>query len=205
MKPVSKQFLSRYSPQFLSFSFTLIEMLAVMLIIGILANLLVWSLAGVRERARRLQCMNNLRQIGLAVKVYASDYHDLFPESGNPAVETHFRLLSNMLQNIGLVFKCPSDFNTLATNSVIGLQAANISFGYVRGLKDTDSINVPMAFDKGVDAVPSGSLLTSFVGKAWIDTSAHKTDGGNVLYSGAYVAFDATFPDNVGYTNVVTY
>ncbi len=81
---MGKQYLKNRLKRFLSLTgFTLIELLVIMAIIGIIISFLVPAIGKVKDNARRAQCINNLRQIGMAFYLYLDDHDEMFPPGGS--------------------------------------------------------------------------------------------------------------------------
>jgi prepilin-type N-terminal cleavage/methylation domain-containing protein/prepilin-type processing-associated H-X9-DG protein len=157
--------------------FTLIELLVVIAIIAILASILFPVFARAREKARETSCRSNLKQIGLALHMYASDYDDLLPIADDspgsaPVCGVALPDVINPYVKNKQVHRCPSDRDNK-------WQTEGTSYQF--GLAPIFCVPPPQPIDS-----PWGMEPTDFPLDADFSIKWHNL-GNNILYADGHV------------------
>lgn len=110
---------------------------------AIMAGMLLPALGASREKAKRISCCSNLKQIGLGLRMYSQEHNEKFPElDGAAGLEV---LRKEGYLETPSVYVCPSSKQKASKTT---LSEDTVSYVYFGGFSESDSVDIPLAFDK---------------------------------------------------------
>ena len=203
MNTTTKRTFSTTLPKAARSAFTMVEMLVVMAIIAILASLLLPVLAKARAKALRVQCVSDLKQVGVGFHVFLHDHDSKLPMEvstnyGGTLEFTrasysvggefyfqyrHFQALSNDLL-VPKILVCPADRGRLIASDFQDFNDLNISY-FVGANADYNLPNSILAGDRNITnaTAASGTIVRLADGGAVAWTDELHVFKGNVLYA----------------------
>lgn len=170
--------------------FTLIELLVVIAIIAILAAILFPVFARAREKALQASCQSNLKQIGLAVAMYAQDYDNTLPWGANifwsatPGESGFFAIPLEPYVKNWQIFICPSVTGYGQTWRLVGYREG--SYGYNMLLAYTSVGSAASLPKLARFENPTTTVLALDAYNPWMDNFVYEYVGsGHYYFSGA--------------------
>ena len=144
-------------------SFTLVELLVVISIIGLLAGLAVPAIQGGLDKAKQQVDVSNIRQTGLILFTDANDNNGIFSTNASTSIGIFQDLIQRGLLNSPKILSGNGFPAATATNN---LQPNNIAWAYVGGLTTSDPGQIPLLLSKGVSQL-ADSVSLSGVQVGW--------------------------------------